>query len=112
MLRNGSSSANFKCIHGNMGKVLLREIIKAALCIILINILFTVLLMPWVTENDIYGLPLNVQDRIISLFYFGITTFTTTGYGDMYPKSDRMKMYISLYMVIVCSFTVSFFFDF
>ena len=102
----------FNSIINSMGKVLINEIVKAAVSIVLINVLFTALLMPWVTENDIYGLPLNIHDRPISLFYFGITTFTTTGYGDMYPKSDRMKLCICLYVVVVASLTASFFFDF
>jgi hypothetical protein len=96
----------------SMGRVVIHEIIKAAVTIILINVLFAALLMPWVTEKDIHGLPVNVQDRPIALFYFGITTFTTTGYGDIYPTSDRMRLCICLYVVTVFSLTASFFYDF
>jgi len=37
------------------------------------------------------GLPKNNQDRLISLFYYSITTFTTTGFGDVYAKSNKNR---------------------
>uniref|UniRef100_A0A6C0AQL0 Potassium channel domain-containing protein n=1 Tax=viral metagenome TaxID=1070528 RepID=A0A6C0AQL0_9ZZZZ len=85
---------------------------KVALTIIIINIFFALLLIPWVTDKDVAGLPQKTVDRFISLFYFGITSFTTTGYGDIHASSNRMKLLITTYMVLVFSMTVSFLFDF
>ena len=95
-----------------MYKVTLYKMAKVALTIMFINFLFALLLIPWVTDKDISGLPKKTMDRFISLFYFGITAFTTTGYGDIYASSNRMKLIVTTYMVLVFSMTVSFLFDF
>ena len=85
----------------------LNEIYRLSVSIFFINILFAFLLLVWVTDNDIHGLPKNTLDRFISLFYYGITTLTTTGYGDIYATSSRMKIVISLYMVLAMSGVIS-----
>lgn len=85
---------------------------KVALFIFFINALFALLTIPWVTDKDLVGLPQKTMDRFISLFYFGITTFTTTGYGDIHASSNRMKLLTTAYMILVFSVTVSFLFDF
>lgn len=90
----------------------LNEIYRLSLSILFINILFASLLLVWVTDNDIHGLPKNTLDRYISLFYYGITTLTTTGYGDIYAKSSRMKLVMSLYMVLTMSGVISILFNF
>lgn len=89
------------------------EFIRVFLIIIGINIFFSLFIFFWATDEDIHGLPNmnNSIDRMITLFYFGISTFTTTGYGDIYPKSLRMKLIISLYMILVVSGSASLFFD-
>ena len=51
----------------------LNEIYRLSVSIFFINILFAFLLLVWVTDNDIHGLPKNTLDRYISLFYYGIT---------------------------------------
>lgn len=91
------------------------EFIKVFTVIIIVNILFTLFLLSWVTEDDIQGFPSkysNLNDKIISLFYYGISTFTTTGYGDIYAKSLRMKLLMSFYMIMVVSASASFLFNF
>jgi hypothetical protein len=95
-----------------MSQVTVYKMGKVALTIMLINVLFALLLIPWVTDKDVTGLPQKTVDRFISLFYFGITAFTTTGYGDIHASSNRMKLLITTYMVLVFSMTISFLFDF
>jgi hypothetical protein len=90
----------------------LNEIYRLSISILFINILFAFLLLVWVTDNDVHGLPKNTLDRFISLFYYGISTLTTTGYGDIYAKSTRMKIVISLYMVLAMSGVISILFRF
>ena len=80
-----------------------KEIIKLSGFAILINLIFTLFLFSWVTDDDITGLPKNKTERFISLFYYGVTTFTTTGYGDICAKSSRMKLVISFYMILIFS---------
>jgi hypothetical protein len=90
----------------------LSEIIRLSISILFINIIFAFLLLIWVTDNDIQGLPPNILERFISLFYYGVTTVTTTGYGDIYAKSARMKIIISIYMILTMTGIISFLFTF
>jgi len=78
----------------------------------MINLFFTIILFTWATDDDLNNIPKAWGERFVSIFYYLITTFTTTGYGDIYAKSVRMKLFISAYMIIVFSLTVSFLFDF
>lgn len=78
----------------------------------MINLFFTVILFTWATDDDLNNIPKPWGERFISIFYYLITTFTTTGYGDIYAKTIRMKLFISFYMIIVFSLTASFLFDF
>jgi hypothetical protein len=95
-----------------MSKITLKEIKKVCIFIISVNIIFSFLLYLWATDQDIHGLPKKNKDRFISLFYYSITIFTTTGFGDVYAKSNRMKLVICLYMILIFSVTGSFLFDF
>ena len=90
----------------------LSEIIRLSTSILFINIIFAFLLLVWVTDDDIQGLPPNILERFISLFYYGVTTVTTTGYGDIYAKSARMKIIISIYMILTMTGIISFLFTF
>ena len=96
----------------------IKEFIRVFSVIVIVNILFSIFVLSWATDDDINGLPPllnknnNKSDRLISLFYFGISTFTTTGYGDVYAKSSRMKILMSLYMILVVSASASFLFNF
>ena len=55
--------------------------------------------MSWATEEDIDGLPEEGLDRFVSLFFSGITIFSSIGFGDVTPKSKRMRLYMSAYMI-------------
>lgn len=95
-----------------MSKLSAREIFIAFSYIVILNVFLSLLLVFWVTDDDLNNLPESWGDRFISILYYLITTFTTTGYGDIYAKSSRMKLLISVYMIIVCAFTVSFLIDY
>ena len=73
---------------------------------ILANLIFAFILLPWATEKDINGLTGSKFDKFITLFYFGVTIFTTTGFGDVYPKSNKLKIFITLYMLLIISFLI------
>ena len=102
----------------------INEFIRVFSVIVIVNILFSLFVLTWATDDDINGLPpllnkndksnkyYNKSDRLIALFYYGISTFTTTGYGDVYAKSSRMKILMSLYMILVVSASASFLFNF
>lgn len=95
-----------------MSKVTVHEIVICVTYILMINLFFTIILFAWVTDDDLNNIPKAWGERFVSIFYYLITTFTTTGYGDIYAKSVRMKLFISAYMLIVFSLTASFLFDF
>ena len=95
-----------------MSKTTLKKFFISVRYVIIINLIFSLILYSFVTDDDLNNIPKRPVDRFISLFYFLITTFTTTGYGDIYAKSNRMKILISCYMIFVFSLTVSFLFNF
>ena len=65
-----------------------------------ISIVFAAAMYPWVTDDDISNLPKEPFARFTSLVYFSVTTFTSTGYGDIAPKSTRAKMVMSVHMAV------------
>ena len=40
-------------------------------------------------------------DRLFNMIYFSSTTFSTVGYGDIYPKSKRAKILVMLQHIII-----------
>lgn len=77
---------------------------------IIINTLFAVFLMTWVTDDDIKGLPEQSEGkwrRFVALFYYAITCFSTTGYGDIVATSNRARLAVGFYLVAVFSGLVS-----
>jgi len=73
--------------------------IKAVLYIILINLVFTIVTISWITEEDVNNLPEPVLDKFISIFFSGVTMFASTDLGDLSPKSKRMRLYMSIYII-------------
>jgi predicted MFS family arabinose efflux permease len=93
-------------------RITLEEVIKVLTTVLVVNTLFALLLFPWVTDEDISNLPKEPFDRFLTLFYFGVATFTTVGFGDVVAKSRRLKIIISLYILLAISGATSFFFRF
>lgn len=61
--------------------------------LVVVNLLFAVFLYTWATDDDISNLPKDPAQRFMALFYFSVTTSTSTGYGDIVPKSVRARMF-------------------
>lgn len=98
-----------------MARIKAEEVLKVFTTILLANVVFAVLLYPWVTEEDIENLPIEPVDRWLALFFFGVTSFATIGfgeYGSVRVKSRRLKILITFYILLAISGAVSFFFDF
>ena len=95
-----------------MARIKLEEILKVLTTAVVVNTLFALFLMSWITKEDLSSLPEDPIKRFIHLFYFGVVSFTTTGYGDITPKSDRLKLIVSFYLLLVIAGAFSFFFNF
>lgn len=98
-----------------MSRVTFKEVMTVFTAALLINILFAAFLYPWVTEEDIENLPQDSWNRFLTLFFFSVTSFTTIGFGEygaVHVKSLRLKMIITVYILLAISGAASFFFNF
>jgi hypothetical protein len=92
------------------------EILRLIGIVFLINAAFAVFLYFWASDDDFNGIAPQKDstwgERLIAFFYFGVTTFATTGYGDITPKSRRARLATSFFMIAMVTGTLSFLFDF
>ncbi len=88
------------------------EILKVIGIAVSLNILFALSLYSWVTPEDISDLPQNPIDKFITLFTFGLATFTTSGFVNTNAQSRRLKIVSSIYVLLVVSGVLSYFFNF
>ena len=65
---------------------------KLVAILLAINLAFATFLYSWATDDDISNLPKDPKERFLALMYFTVTTSTTTGYGDIVPKSPRARV--------------------
>lgn len=68
---------------------------------LLLNILVALFLYSWVTDSDLSGLRREPAGRLVDLVYFTVTCFSSLGFGDIMPQSDRAKMFVSAYVISV-----------
>jgi hypothetical protein len=68
------------------------EIVKLTIFFLIFNIVFSIFLFLWITDDDITNLPKEPLKRYMAILYFTVTTTTTTGYGDVVPKSVRARI--------------------
>lgn len=73
---------------------------------ILFLIVFTLFVIIFSNKEDFVGLPNDNFDRIISIIYYIINTFTTVGSSGIYANSIRAKIITSLFMLINFSFLI------
>ena len=88
------------------------EVLKLLVLGIIVNGLFAGFLYLWASNSDFTGLGRLGWERYVALFYFGVTTFTTTGYGDIVPTSQRARLATAAYMLAIFAGIISFLFDF
>ena len=95
-----------------MGQIKPSEIYKVIMIAVLLNLAFAGLLFFWVTEDDISELPSDPLDKFLTLFTFGLATFTTSGFVNTNAKSRRLKILSALYVILVISGFLGYFFNF
>ena len=64
------------------------------------NIVFSLFIYSWATNQDIVGLSSKPVDRFTEIFFMNISIFTLTGSGKTI-KSKRAQILLSLYMLLV-----------
>ena len=67
---------------------------------VLYNICYILFLFFLASDDDIKGLPSHPIERLVALFYYTVTTMTTTGYGDITAVSPRAQILVSTYMLV------------
>lgn len=95
-----------------LARITLEEITKVLLAAVVINAVFALVLYPWVTKEDLNELPDAPLDRFITLFTFGLATFTTSGFVTTNATSRRLKIISAIYVLLVVSGGLSYFFKF
>jgi hypothetical protein len=85
---------------------MIKDVAQFMFLILLMNIVFSLFLYSWVTDNDITNLPKNKRERFMAILYFTITTSTSTGYGDIVPKSVRARIASSMLQVFMFAVVV------
>jgi voltage-gated potassium channel len=68
------------------------DLAQLLVTLIIVNLIFSVFLYSWVTDDDIKNLPKEPRERFMALFYYTVTTSTSTGYGDIVPTSVRARV--------------------
>lgn len=80
--------------------------IKLLAILLVLNVAFAAFLYSWATDDDISNLPKDPRERFAALLYFTVTTSTSTGYGDIVPKSIRARMASSTLQIFMLALVV------
>ena len=78
-------------------------------CIVIILLLIFATLNTTITNHKDWGGPNgpkkddSYSKRLFNMFYFSSTTFSTAGYGDIYPVSVKAKLLVLLQQLILIS---------
>lgn len=95
-----------------LSRVTVTEITKVLIAALVINAIFAIALYPWITKEDLDELPEDPLDRYVTLFTFGLATFTTSGFVSTTAISRRLKIISAIYVLLVVSGGLSYFFNF
>lgn len=98
-----------------MARIKAHEVLKVFTATLLYNAAFALILYTWVTDDDIENLPKEPSERAWTLFFFAVTSFTTIGFGEFGTvrlKSKRLKIVVTLFILLAISGAASFFFEF
>lgn len=85
----------------------LRKLLQIIFMILVVNAVFSTILM-YLEERHFKGINRN-QSAIrqwLECYYFGLTTITTVGYGDIVPASFEARMLVMAYLIVVISISI------
>lgn len=89
-------------IHVDYAKIKFIKIFEILIGVFLINLTFATLAYIFL-YNEISN-----ATTYIDFFYFSVVSLSTAGYGDMAAITPRAKLSVSLYLLLVFSFILSF----
>jgi hypothetical protein len=83
--------------------VLLNDFSKLFQFALLINLLVSLFLFLTINDNDFSNLPPKEKpmDRYISLLFFNTSLFSTCGYGNIMPISNRIMVFTTIYSTMI-----------
>lgn len=85
---------------------MLQSVTQLIITLLIMNVVFSAFLYSWVTDEDITNLPKKPKERFMALFYYTVTTSTSTGYGDIVPKSTRARAASIAVQIVMFSLVV------
>ena len=85
---------------------MLKSVAQLIVLLLVVNVIFTVFLYSWVTDDDITNLPKKPSERFMALLYYNVTTSTSTGYGDIVPKSTRARVASMAVQIVMLSIVI------
>ena len=85
---------------------MVKSVAQLLVILLVVNVIFSAFLYSWVTDEDITNLPKKPSERFMALFYYTVTTSTSTGYGDIVPKSTRARVASMAVQLIMFSLVV------
>jgi hypothetical protein len=86
----------------DFNKIKFIKIFQIMCCALIFNFCFSILLY-----TCFYGEISNAV-TFTDYFYFGITSLSTAGYGDMAPITTRTKIIVTLHLLLMYAFILSF----
>ena len=85
---------------------MLKSVAQLIVLLLVVNVIFTAFLYSWVTDEDITNLPKKPSERFMALLYYNVTTSTSTGYGDIVPKSTRARVASMAVQIVMLSIVI------
>jgi hypothetical protein len=85
---------------------MLKSVAQLVVLLLVVNVIFTAFLYSWVTDEDITNLPKKPSERFMALLYYNVTTSTSTGYGDIVPKSTRARVASMAVQIVMLSIVI------
>jgi len=87
--------------------ILKHQLIKYIIVALIINLIITIMLFTFISEDDFAGIPTNKYDKFITLFHYCISIFSTIGNCEIYPRSSRAKLLVSSFMMFISAGIIS-----